>query len=528
MNTSERGARRLVTDASPPQYKFITASHTFLTASTCTASTCKGDITCGLLSQPSEDMNYPVTNLCDLEPEWGDHVGRTLLHAAESHGNADVVSKLLSAGAQPGGKLGSDPLLDMPDMVEDIDVRPWTTFCLEAALGSEEVARFLVTTAASEQYQAAGFEGNNLLVAGACPFEWENGMSPLHIAAECGFEEVVSALLIRGADKNALDDEYGQSPLIKAVEEDHPDVVDALSAAGADVDIRDEYGLTALDHAAVRGQVDVIEAILRHQQGAAMNTEDGHMSALHHAADNDEVDAIDVLVQAGADLEVRDSRGHTPFGSATWARRCDAMRALLQHGANPDARDNDGNSHLHLACGVPCYDGAGWSMKIQQGFQPRMLAAVDFLLQTGADEKALNNKGETPAQKLESTPALRLDAFEQTLLLLARASAERAWRRRSWLSMLRSRASKARSASLVIDSGSGESPHPSDGRGRRKDSKIARKGHSVECTGRGVRSQASNERVFGGADGDQDLRDMVACLIELELEGVFRAVVGFL
>ena len=71
---------------------------------------------------------------------------------------------------------------------------------------------------------------------------------------------------------------------------------------------------------------------------------------------------------------------------------------------------------------------------------------VDLLLRWGADETAFDDDGETPADALENVREHRecsQDEIERVRLLLDRAPADRAWRRRGWLVMLRSRASRA-------------------------------------------------------------------------------------
>ena len=531
----------------------------------------EGGIIRDLLYQLSESATSSARMPYDSEQR--NYVGRALLHEAECDRNADVMDLLVMAGAQPAEYTGSSSLLDMAGDANILDillgagaepganmessaslnaavldgdedevsrlldaghltVTHGPTFCLETALSREEVARFVVTTLMARGDCGEARYWCDLLNAGTSRIEWEDGMSPLHIAAESGLNGVVSALLNRGADKDALDDQ-GESPLIKAALSRRRAVVDALLAAGADVEIRDERGYTALIYASCRGDVDVMKAILRHQSGAATNAPDETgKTALHHAADKNEVGAIDALVEAGADLEVKDSAGRTPFGTAASTKDGGAMRALLRHGANVHALDNDGSSLLHLACLLPDEGGMVASMEVQQGVYSRMVEAVDFLLRSGVDEKVSNNLTQTPAQQLESSPTLRLEAFEQTLLLLARAPADRAWRRRGWLTILRSRASKVRAASCdtnIVNSDSGDGLDASGCRGgKRNSSKTARRQHPAVGGGGGALPQTGNERGAGEGDSGGDLRAAVTALVDMELEGVFRAVVSFL
>ena len=63
------------------------------------------------------------------------------------------------------------------------------------------------------------------------------GKTALHVAAESGRAEFVSALLSAGASKDALDDN-GESPLLCAAGKGYSDVVETLLATGADSSIR--------------------------------------------------------------------------------------------------------------------------------------------------------------------------------------------------------------------------------------------------------------------------------------------------
>ena len=71
---------------------------------------------------------------------------------------------------------------------------------------------------------------------------------------------------------------------------------------------------------------------------------------------------------------------------------------------------------------------------------------VDLLLRWGADETAFNGADQIPAEVLDVESdgdignSATKDETERTRLLLAYAPADRVWRRRCWLVMLRSRA----------------------------------------------------------------------------------------
>ena len=459
---------------------------------------------------------------------------RTLLHAAARGGNAEVISALLDAGAGP------DVNVVLPS-----DER--SALYLATSLGHEGAARRLLRAGAylnffdvrgnfrdpddiqcDTLYKAivndCGELVSDLLNAGADPNRYATiSCTPLHTAACCGFEGIVSTLLARGVNKDALDRD-GESPLIRAAKTDHLAVVKCLVAASVNVEIRDCHGYTALAWAAELGHIGVLKAILGHG-GCDVNAADDHgYAAIHRAAEGGQAGAIDALIEAGADIELKDSDGWTPLCLAACDTQCQAtqfqaMRALLHHGANPRAQyDYTENTPLHLACNVQ-----GATVEV----------AVDLLLRYGADETAMNNDGETPARLLAKRSRPGFSDFPEEMrraqLLLARAPKDRAWRRRCWLVMLRSRNSRARTArgGSSVGVGGRGSVDEDGGYGKSRQFKRAR-GENAGGGKSAVVGQAGNGCAVGSGGEDGATGAVVASLIGMELEHVFRTVVGFL
>lgn len=93
--------------------------------------------------------------------------------------------------------------------------------------------------------------------------------------------------------------------------------------------------------------------------------------------------------------------------------------------------------------------------------------------------------------------------------------------------MLRSRASREETADRGDCCVSGYDAKVADGRGRGGGSNKARVEHVEEDEG-GMVGQAGNGCVLGTGSENGSLEAVVASMIGLELEGVFRTVVGFL
>ena len=72
-------------------------------------------------------------------------------------------------------------------------------------------------------------------------------------------------------------------------------------------------------------------------------------SALHLAVKNDRPEAVRLLMDKGAEPEVRDRSGRTPLRFAAASRNAAMLELLLQLGAHPDVRDSHGWTALHHA-----------------------------------------------------------------------------------------------------------------------------------------------------------------------------------
>ena len=455
---------------------------------------------------------------------WKGCDARSLLYAAALGGSKRVVSSLLRAGAQPDvNVLSSAPSSRSP--------------LYQAVLSDHEAAaRLLVMAGADVNFEDpedkrtvlheaiwSGHEqlARELMIGGAdIEARDSRGRTVLHLAAEESLDGIVSDILLRGVDINAVTDE-GDSALIYASRSDSGEanlaVVETLLAAGADVNRPGAGGYSALRWASESGNVPVIQALLRYGIDVNMCNSIVGWSALHGAALADQAGAIDALTKAGADMEIKCNMGRTPLCTAAENDSPNALLALLQNGAGIRVQDDERDTPLHLAC---CFQHEG------------VQVVVDALLRWGADETALNNDGESPADLLD--PAYEggkcsQEDIERVRLLLARAPADRAWRRRGWLVMLRSRASRSK----PIAGGGHEEGSSGASGGAEGNRKVARSEAAGGVADGGEDGQASsgvgevgNEMTVG--EGHGVFRDAVVRLVGLKPEGVFRTVLEFL
>ena len=213
------------------------------------------------------------------------------------------------------------------------------------------------------------------------------GETLLHYAAQNRSEEVTAFLLARGADVNARTMD-GQTPLHLALGSfgvSQKGLVLMLLAAGADLKAVDAAGNTPLHEAIWRCNYWLMASDAARRNGTAETDE-----VILAAADARQV--IEALIEAGADVNARNSDGKTPLlmgfslGGDYWCAPTETLVRLLHDlGADLNLADNDGNTVVHLWASYP-EEPEGGEEKV----------AMATCIQLGADVNARNREGLTP------------------------------------------------------------------------------------------------------------------------------------
>jgi ankyrin repeat protein len=97
----------------------------------------------------------------------------------------------------------------------------------------------------------------------------KTGRTPLHVAAEMGYEDIVAYLINEGADVSSLGHwSCGTTPLHLAARRGHLGVVRQLLEAEAAVYVPDDRGHTALDVARAAGHTDIAKLLAEQEHSA--------------------------------------------------------------------------------------------------------------------------------------------------------------------------------------------------------------------------------------------------------------------
>ena len=376
--------------------------------------TVNNGITCLMLAANfghTETVRYLV-GLKDVDVNHeNENNGSTALHCAVQGGHVDVMRVLLDAGADIETKTsaGDSPLL------------------LAGFYGKLDVAEVLVKAGAD-----------------VCVTD-SKGLTCLMLAANCGHTETVRYLVgLKDVDVNH-ENEYGATALLCAVQKGLPTVVQVLIDAGADVQTKNTNGELPLHFASFMGELGAVKLLVeagadvRATQkgdtclmlasgaghidtvrylvglpGVEVNTheEKKGFTALHFAVQEGHADVVQVLIDAGADMEAKNSAGCSALLLAGFHGKLDVIKVLIKAGACVCVTENNGDTCLMLASlyrhtetvrTLLCmpevdvnhakYNG---STSLHYAVLKKHTDVVQVLIAAGADVDANNSLGSTP------------------------------------------------------------------------------------------------------------------------------------
>ena len=165
-----------------------------------------------------------------------------------------------------------------------------------------------------------------LLQRGADPCLGNWYGNALHCAAEAGCSTVVRQLIDYGMNPNDTK-HYDRLPIYCTLDNDRSSAFETLVELGADINL-------SVFHKAIKyGCFNVVDLILqRHWTQLESKTTSG-IAAMHFAAEEGDMAIISRLLEAGADINILDSKGKTPLDYVGRNFNEDVAMYMLSHGA---------------------------------------------------------------------------------------------------------------------------------------------------------------------------------------------------
>ena len=256
-----------------------------------------------------------------LDIDTQDNEGRPLLTVAAAQGKADTVQYLIDkeadvsyvandpsgggkkytallSAARKGHRRTCEVLLDArPKSIDDVDHNKQTPLHIASELGRLAVIDVLVNHK-DVTGMAADVNAKDV-----------NGMTPLMLASRHGHVEAAQKLIFSGAEVNYTTPR--SSALKVAAMKGSAEMIKVLCAAGAEVNTLDDLGKSAVWYAAASGHVDALTALIRMDEADINQPDNRKYTPLMCAVASDKVDAVRALVNAGADVSLKQLNGQT-------------------------------------------------------------------------------------------------------------------------------------------------------------------------------------------------------------------------
>ncbi|KAH1019084.1 hypothetical protein HUJ05_006745, partial [Dendroctonus ponderosae] len=304
--------------------------------------------------------------------------GETALHLACQRGYNELVSKLISLGANPNlltNEFRQSALhyAAQSNATECIEAFIRHNISLEQSDNPDEqkiLANFNLRDINSDTPISLALNLRfkdlvPLLISGKADINMRNGkdLTLLHQAIIKEDANTAVYLLDQGVDINALTSE-NETPLQLAIHCRLPEVVDALCVKGVDMSAPDRLGNCALWAALDSGQETIASILVSHGADTdcwGPGPEGCKQTLLHRAIDENNETAAIFLIRSGCDVESARMAGNNGEGSeevkgghrplhlcCMWGLE-NVARALIEHRASVTAQDADLKTPLHLA-----------------------------------------------------------------------------------------------------------------------------------------------------------------------------------
>lgn len=219
--------------------------------------------------------------------------------------------------------------------------------------------------------------------------------SPLMVSIQYRSPEIAAILIENGADpfyRSFL--QY--QPIHLAIRHQQLETLEKLLSKGVDVNSQDMWGYTPLHYCAFLPESPIVAQLGQRllERGANPNEKihrTGHQfTVLHLTAMNGHSDFLQLLIQRGADVNIKDAQEATPLWRAANSSidSRDIIRGLLRAGAQVNEINNGlaaQDPHSHLGASI-----------LAVALLNHKIDTAELLIQNGADVEIVDTYGKTP------------------------------------------------------------------------------------------------------------------------------------
>ncbi len=213
----------------------------------------------------------------------------------------------------------------------------------------------------------------------------------IHDAVRGGNLEKVRTLLETHSEWLNSADQNRKTPLHLALESGHINIARHLIDQGADINLKDADRAAPLHNAAYLGNLEMVDLLLK--KGATSINEGNYreQKPLHLACEKGHPKVVTRLLDAGADIEARDSLGRTPLMVTSVSKNMEVVGVLVRRNADINASLKRGPATYTVL-----------TISAMYGFKD----LVDFLIDKGASisrdtlEPTLNSAVQTGHTRL--------------------------------------------------------------------------------------------------------------------------------
>ena len=172
------------------------------------------------------------------------------------------------------------------------------------------------------------------------------GQRPIHAAAQIESLEIIELLVKNGADFNAVNKEGESIVHSVAKHTDSGKLLKYLQECGFNLNAKDKYLMTPLMLAVQNRRQRNLEHLLKVVVDNLEDVDKYGRTVLHHCALYGSLPALRTLIIAGANVNAKDNEGRTPLHRVSICQgryKNDKVEYLLDHGADISVRDSRGN-----------------------------------------------------------------------------------------------------------------------------------------------------------------------------------------